>query len=223
MRAGGELSRLARRLNVRTIFVTWRHDPHPDHIAAALIAAHIRPRRAASARLPLSDLGAPPAARRFDRRRAMAADPSRRYALAEGEAPRAHGLSHADINTDRRCADHPAVAARSTRSADDAQRDLFTPRLGEFYAASDCGMGESARAHFSSRSIRCVSRAILTACSGRRRSNGLADSISAHASSKSNWRNEDSTFGSTSSRRAHAAASSAGQPRRIAPRHFARR
>jgi LmbE family N-acetylglucosaminyl deacetylase len=42
IRAGGQLSRLVRRLNVRTIFVTWRHDPHPDHVAAALIAAHVR-------------------------------------------------------------------------------------------------------------------------------------------------------------------------------------
>jgi LmbE family N-acetylglucosaminyl deacetylase len=42
MRAGGQLLRLARRMNARTIFVTWRHDPHPDHIAAALIAAHVQ-------------------------------------------------------------------------------------------------------------------------------------------------------------------------------------
>jgi LmbE family N-acetylglucosaminyl deacetylase len=42
MQAGGQLARLARRMKARTIFVTWRHDPHPDHIAAALIADHVR-------------------------------------------------------------------------------------------------------------------------------------------------------------------------------------
>ncbi|MES1203504.1 MAG: PIG-L family deacetylase [Pseudomonadota bacterium] len=41
-RASGVLLRLARRTNARTIFVSWRHDPHPDHTAAALIADHLR-------------------------------------------------------------------------------------------------------------------------------------------------------------------------------------
>lgn len=41
-RASGALSRLVRRTGARTIFVSWRHDPHPDHIAAALIANHVR-------------------------------------------------------------------------------------------------------------------------------------------------------------------------------------
>lgn len=41
-RASAILARLARRINARTIFVSWRHDPHPDHIAAALIANHVR-------------------------------------------------------------------------------------------------------------------------------------------------------------------------------------
>jgi LmbE family N-acetylglucosaminyl deacetylase/uncharacterized membrane protein YbhN (UPF0104 family) len=40
-RASGVLLRLARRTNARTIFVSWRHDPHPDHTAAALIADHV--------------------------------------------------------------------------------------------------------------------------------------------------------------------------------------
>lgn len=36
------LTRLVRRLRVQTIFVAWRHDPHPDHAAAALIADEVR-------------------------------------------------------------------------------------------------------------------------------------------------------------------------------------
>jgi LmbE family N-acetylglucosaminyl deacetylase/uncharacterized membrane protein YbhN (UPF0104 family) len=39
MRAGAAaIARLARRRQVKTLIVSWRHDPHPDHVAAALMA-----------------------------------------------------------------------------------------------------------------------------------------------------------------------------------------
>ncbi len=42
--AAMQLTRLVRRLRVRTLFVAWRHDPHPDHAAAALVADEVRAR-----------------------------------------------------------------------------------------------------------------------------------------------------------------------------------
>lgn len=36
-RATQRVADLAKRLRARRVFVTWRHDPHPDHLAAALI------------------------------------------------------------------------------------------------------------------------------------------------------------------------------------------
>jgi LmbE family N-acetylglucosaminyl deacetylase len=38
------LARLARREKIRRVFVSWRHDPHPDHLAAAMIAERLRRR-----------------------------------------------------------------------------------------------------------------------------------------------------------------------------------
>jgi LmbE family N-acetylglucosaminyl deacetylase len=37
-RAATRLAHIAARLRAKRIFVTWRHDPHPDHVAASLVA-----------------------------------------------------------------------------------------------------------------------------------------------------------------------------------------
>jgi LmbE family N-acetylglucosaminyl deacetylase/uncharacterized membrane protein YbhN (UPF0104 family) len=45
MRAGAAaIAQIARRHNIKTMFVSWRHDPHPDHAAAALMADHVHAR-----------------------------------------------------------------------------------------------------------------------------------------------------------------------------------
>ena len=43
-RAADTLVRLARRIKAKRIFVSWRHDPHPDHIAAAALAERVHRR-----------------------------------------------------------------------------------------------------------------------------------------------------------------------------------
>jgi LmbE family N-acetylglucosaminyl deacetylase len=43
-KAGERIGKFAQSVNAKAIFVTWGHDPHPDHIAAALIAARIKAR-----------------------------------------------------------------------------------------------------------------------------------------------------------------------------------
>ncbi len=42
IRAASFVARLARRTKACTLLVSWRHDPHPDHAAAALIASQAR-------------------------------------------------------------------------------------------------------------------------------------------------------------------------------------
>ncbi len=41
-RAASQLARFAVRINAKRLFVSWRHDPHPDHMAAALVAERAR-------------------------------------------------------------------------------------------------------------------------------------------------------------------------------------
>ena len=43
-RAFAALARVAAKTGARTIFVTWPHDPHPDHIAAAMLADQLKRR-----------------------------------------------------------------------------------------------------------------------------------------------------------------------------------
>ena len=40
-RAAQRLIHLATRLRAKRLFVTWRHDPHPDHVAASLVAERV--------------------------------------------------------------------------------------------------------------------------------------------------------------------------------------
>ncbi len=41
-RAAARLARFAVKVNAKRLFVAWRHDPHPDHMAAALVAERAR-------------------------------------------------------------------------------------------------------------------------------------------------------------------------------------
>lgn len=41
-RAASRLARFAVKVNATRLFVAWRHDPHPDHMAAALVAERAR-------------------------------------------------------------------------------------------------------------------------------------------------------------------------------------
>jgi LmbE family N-acetylglucosaminyl deacetylase/uncharacterized membrane protein YbhN (UPF0104 family) len=107
-RAAQRLAMLAKRLRARRIFVTWRHDPHPDHIAAALIAeAAARQLRIPLIEFPVWGRFLPGALRLSDRWRARRLDvraflAAKRGAMASyrtqttpliSDAPLAHRLS----------------------------------------------------------------------------------------------------------------------------------
>jgi LmbE family N-acetylglucosaminyl deacetylase len=76
-RAAQRIAKFAVSIDAKTVFTTWAHDPHPDHMAAALVAERVRARapRVRLLHYPIrgrflaSDIaltGAPWKARRFD-------------------------------------------------------------------------------------------------------------------------------------------------------------
>jgi LmbE family N-acetylglucosaminyl deacetylase/uncharacterized membrane protein YbhN (UPF0104 family) len=68
-RAAERLVHLANRLRAKRIFVTWRHDPHPDHVAASLVAerAVARHKRIKLVQFPIWGLFLPGEAKLADR------------------------------------------------------------------------------------------------------------------------------------------------------------